>query len=203
MEECWLDAGVLDGRLCMDSNWLAVGTLLGWSNGCMTGGGGALRRRSDLHTSMAWVYCSRRPSILEMGRAGWDFFTLLLEDRRRVMVHSLSLSFRAHRCALSGTQISTFRGPLAGTQSDIPLLNGAVQGLGSVDELGGGGWAETEPWKPEQDPQPPPPAAPTHPCHGLAYSLHRALPSKSCPGALPGAAAGRGSGEGGRQGFGT
>ena len=114
IEECWLDAGVLDGRVCMDSNWLDVGTLLGWSNGCMTGGGGALRRRSDLHTSMAWVYCSRRPSILEMGRAGWDFFTLLLEDRRRVMVHSLSLSFRAHRCTLSGTQISTFRGPLFG-----------------------------------------------------------------------------------------
>lgn len=35
-------------------------------------------------TSMAWVYCSSRSSILEMGRAGWDLFTLLLEGGRRV-----------------------------------------------------------------------------------------------------------------------
>lgn len=33
---------------------------------------------------MAWVYCCRRSSILEMGKAGWDFFTLLLKGRRRV-----------------------------------------------------------------------------------------------------------------------
>ena len=38
--------------------------------------------RAPVPTSTAWVYCSSRSSILEMGRAGWDFLTLLLEERR-------------------------------------------------------------------------------------------------------------------------
>lgn len=45
---------------------------------------------------MACVYCSSRSSILEMGKAGWDFFTLLLEGRRRVTPHAPSLGFHTH-----------------------------------------------------------------------------------------------------------
>lgn len=49
-----------------------------------------------MRTSMACVYCSSLSSIVEMGRAGWDFFMLLLEERRRVMAQAPSLSFYAH-----------------------------------------------------------------------------------------------------------
>lgn len=72
MEGCWLDGGGLVG-------WKDVGWM---RNGCMNGGE-SQQKQGPKHTSMACVYCSSRSSILEIGRAGWDFFTLLLEGRRR------------------------------------------------------------------------------------------------------------------------
>lgn len=60
----------------------------------MNGGRAQQKVRLPVPTSTAWVYCSSRSSILEMGRAGWDFLTLLLEERR-VLAQEPSLSFWA------------------------------------------------------------------------------------------------------------
>lgn len=119
-------------------------------------------------TSTAWVYCSSRSSILETGRTGWDLFTLLLEGRSGVRPGApprASAPTLRPRRAPSGPQcppLPALGEPWvpAGGPPDTPLLDGAVQGLGSVDELCRVGRGVSLPRRARPRPRPCPGAAP-------------------------------------------
>ena len=140
--------------------------------------------RAPVPTSTAWVYCSSRSSILEMGRAGWDLFTLLLGREGswpRALPSALCLTLSTRHSSL-GPQTSTSWAPSSAfpwrtlgpafpwrTWVLPPLENhGSCLGSSqtylflmerfrdSVLSLSCGVQAEMEPRTPERGPEPPP-----------------------------------------------